>query len=475
MARWPKLITRFRDALKAFREGISSYSVDPDDYLYRKLGSKTDHDLTPIEHEKHQKIAKYLYDTNPVCKRMVNMQAEYVVGEGWKVQSEDKELEDLLLKFWHNPVHDLDRNLIEFVKELAIFGEQCYRMFVNQYNGACEIGYIDPTLIASVKLAENPLLVDTVFIRTPGSTEPMPLEGVKTSQLPAMSKEGSPLEVVSGDTFFFKINGLLTATRGRSDYITIFDLADLYDQFIFSRADRSIIGNNVVHDITVENGSPTDCDEWAKKFSNIYPNRAVAHNEKIKYEIKNPNLRAEDASFDDRTICNYILGSWGFPEHFYGSGGSTNRATAMEMHEPVVRKLKTRQLMVKAMLHRQLDFVIYQARAAGYYKGKGAEYEIVFPEVSYKDMQRSGLTMMYLAQSLAIAVENQWITQMSAAEIYAKVASGFGPDIPPNPDAAQDFDQINKEKLEDKEGPDDGQDQDKQEKAVSEVIRLRQR
>jgi len=70
-------------------------------------------------------------------------------------------------------------------------------------------------------------------------------------------------------------------------------------------------------------------------------------------------------------------------------------------------------------------------------------------------MQRSGLTMMYLAQSLAIAAENRWLTPAAAAEVYAKVASGFGPDIGPNPDAPDSFDQLDKE-ASDEENQDGG-------------------
>jgi hypothetical protein len=43
------------------------------------------------------------------------------------------------------------------VRELAIFGEQCYPAFVNEHDGMVRIGYLDPALIATVVMdPDNP-------------------------------------------------------------------------------------------------------------------------------------------------------------------------------------------------------------------------------------------------------------------------------------------------------------------------------
>jgi hypothetical protein len=431
------IIKRFQAAFRAFSEGFSlpGTGVDSDDYLYRRLGSK-ERDLSPVSHSRQQEIAAYLFDANPMCKRLVKMQAEYIVSEGWTVRSDDTELEDFLLSFWNHPVNNIDMNLIDFAREFSIFGEQCYQIFVEEFTGSCQIGYIDPTTITAVVHTRNPLLVDYVMVKGQNGTEDHKLDGVKFVYGQRSSMNAKPSLSVSGDTFFFKNNAFICSTRGRSDYIGVFEVLDLYNTFIFSRCDRSILANNVVHDVTIEGASEQDAKDFVRKNTPIVPNMMFAHNEQIKYDVKSPNLRAEDASFEDKTIRNYLLGSFGFPEHFFGSGGDTNRATAMEMHEPVVRMLKNKQRIFANQFRRVIEFVKYHAKIRGLLTDKAyySKYEIEYPEVSYRDMQRSGLTMMYLAQSLAIAVERSWLTDRDAAELYSSVASGFGPNIDPNPD-----------------------------------------
>lgn len=428
------IIRRFKEAVKAFREGWPTVGigVDSDERNYRSL-TTTSNDLDPMSHQRHQEIARYLYDSNPMCKRLVNMQAEYVVSEGWKVRSDNEELEDLLLAFWEHPSHNLDLNLVNFAKEVSIFGEQCYKLFTNEFSGLSELGYVDPMLVTKVMHGPNPLVVDKVTVGH-GTNEKV-YDCAKFAYYPAASANGKPLTTVEGDTFFFKNNSFVCAARGRSDFIGVFELLDLYGQFIYSRCDRSILANNVVHDITVEGAGPAEIKQVEKDIGPITPNKMLAHNEKLKYEVKTPNLRAEDASFDDKTIRNFILGSFGFPEHFFGSGGDVNRATAMEMHEPVVRMLKTRQRLFKNQFNRILTYQKIKAKERGRLsdQANSAPFFIEFPEISYRDMQRSGLTMMYLAQSLALATDKQWLTDRQASELYAQVASGFGPDINPNP------------------------------------------
>jgi hypothetical protein len=403
--------------------------------LYRKLGERPDDNLTPLEHNRHQLIAKYLYDANGMCKRMINLNADYVVGEGWEVRSENKELLNLFDSFWKHPVNNLVLNLHSFVKEFAIFGEQVWKMFTNEQTGLCEIGYFEPTVIDKVVQTSNPLLVDYLEY---GSNPVKVLVGVKWNSMPGSIENSDPvMSVESGDTFFMKGNSFLSTPRGRSDLIGIFELSDLYSQFIYSRCDRSLLSNNIIHDFTIEGGTDTECDEFAKAHAPMRPNQMMVHNERVKYKVESPNMRAQDAHFDDTTVKNFILGSQGFPDFFYGSGGDTNRATAMEMHEPVIRMLKTRQNIFRCMLNFVLEYVRFQARARGRLTNEAAaaKFWIEVPEISYRDMQRSGLTMMYLAQSLAIAIENEWISGKQAAELYAAVASGFGPNIEPNPNA----------------------------------------
>ena len=193
-----------------------------------------------------------------------------------------------------------------------------------------------------------------------------------------------------------------------------------------------MFGNAFMWDIKVDNATQEECEKIAAKIGVPRPGSARVHNEKVTYQAVAPDLKAHDASYDGKLLKTFCLGSQGFPEHFFGEGGDVNKATAVEMHEPVVKMLTSRQRFISGMWTKIHDFAIDKGVA---YKSLrpniNRKYEFYFPELSTTDMQKAGLTMLYLAQSLAMAVKNGWISGEKAAKVYTGVASTFGPNIEP--------------------------------------------
>ncbi len=423
-----KLLANLKDAIKVFREGMPPAVTDIDnDPRFRRL-SGTERDLTPMLQERAQKIAYYLYETNPMAKRLVNMTAEYVVSEGIHVKSEDTEVHDFLTDFWTE--NDLDDLLLHFVTEYGLWGEQCWRLFPNKVNGRTKLGYIDPGRIKEVTQDPNNCLqVLQVILKGEGSIlKDVPLSAVRKLSL---SEDNS---YYFGDTLFFKANSVLKATRGRSDILACADYLDLYSEFVFSRGERSIFGNVWMWDVTCEGLDKDELKKFVQDHPAPKPGALRAHNEKVKWAAVAPDLKAHDASYDARLLKSFPLGAIGYPEHFFGEAGDVNKATATEMNEPVIKMLTSRQRAVRGMLTKLCDFALDKGRAKQIIKPvtkPGKDYHLYFPELSSKDMQKSGLTMQYLAQSLSIAEQAGWITKEGAARLYAQVASTFGPDIDP--------------------------------------------
>lgn len=421
-------LTRFKQAVKVFREGLPANQIDKDEHLYRAL-TAGERDLTPLSHDKMLNVAAYLYDANPMSKRLIDMTAEYVVSEGIEIKADDPQVQELLTDFWTDPVNKLNVNLLHYVTELGLWGEQCYRAFVNDTSGRVRLGYLDPIRIESVKLdSDNLNIVKQVILKSKAGEAAPPLECVNYQEAPV---NGSSY---TGDTFYFKVNSVKGASRGRSDLLTTADYHDVFAQFVFSRAERSIFGNVWMWDVLVEGADEPELERLAQKMPPPQPGGVRYHNEKMKWQAVAPDLKAYDASFDGKLIKNFILGAHGFPAHFFGSSDDVNRAAALEMHEPVVKRLTARQKVVRAMFEDIMHFVVDQARARRTLDlglDRRPKIDIYFPEISVKDMQSSGLTMLHLAQSLVIAVQQKWIAGDQAAKLYCTIASLFGPNIQP--------------------------------------------
>jgi hypothetical protein len=125
----------------------------------------------------------------------------------------------------------------------------------------------------------------------------------------------------------------------------------------------------------------------------------------------------------------------------FGNAGDVNRAKAIEMYEPVLKMKQRRQLFISGAWRKIRDFVIDKDIAHKSLKpATNRTYDFNFNAISAGDMQKSGLTMPCLAQSLAMAVKQDWIKDEGAARSYAEVALMFGPNVEPvaNPQSKPD-------------------------------------
>lgn len=434
-------IARIKNAISAFKEGV--VSVDVDDNLWSSLTGNAEYDLSPFLHSRAQDICYFLFERNPMAKRMVNMVAEYVISEGVRLKAEDKELQDFLDDF--QKLNDLENRYEDYCKELGLWGEQCLQAFVNQTNGRTRLGYHDPGTIKDVVLnGQNVLQIDKIVLHGNPERTLAPVVHLDLGQ-----SEGVNGSFYVGDTFFFKVNSVIKSSRGRSDLFAAADFFDLVSQFVMSRGERSLFGNAWMWDITVQNASQAEIEALSKKMGVPQPGSCRFHNEKMEWKAVAPDLKAHDASYDAKLLKNYCLGSQGFPEHFFGSAEDVNKAVASEMHEPVVKMLTRRQNIIKGAWIKIHDFAIDKGIAFGSLRPNiNRKYDLYFPELSAADMQKAGLTMLYLAQSLAMAEKRGWISAEKAAAVYCGVASTFGPNVEPeeNPKPLPDEKQPKDEK-----------------------------
>lgn len=432
---------RFKAAWRGFREGVwwpgQQVGVDSDESDWRRLTGNADRDLSPLTHERMLKIAYYLYETDPFGKRIIELPRDYLTAEGVSFEADDERVQEVLQKFWDDPINQMDLKLNQKVLELGLWGEQCYSVFVNQANGHVRLGYLDPGLIDKVELdRDNVEVVKRIKLkRNPGEADKW-LSVINVDENPRSLTYGYRM----GESFYFRINAVTTASRGRSDLLALADYLDLYNQFIFNRGERAAFGNAWIWDVTLEGMTAEQIKEWLREHPVPKPGSLRAHNERVKWEAVAPDLKAHDASYDSRMIKNYVLGGAGFPEHFFAEGGETTRATAAEMGEPVIKHLTARQKFVKAMLVEILEFVLDQAMLAGTLPREiDRTFDLHFPEISSKDLGKMGTVLLQTAQALLIAQQQGWVDHDNAANLFCAVASGMGPEVEPaeNPEGAE--------------------------------------
>src|SRR3990172_2504783 len=68
---------------------------------YRRLSQSPNvRDLLPAQHDRMQRVAYYLYVTNNVAARCVEILVDFIAGEGVSAQAEEPAVQEMLDGFW---------------------------------------------------------------------------------------------------------------------------------------------------------------------------------------------------------------------------------------------------------------------------------------------------------------------------------------------------------------------------------------
>ena len=105
-----------KDELEAFstikstdikiKEGYPNVGTEGGDYGWTLLTNDEYRDLDPLTQDRMQDIAFYLYDSNPLAHRIIEMTKDFVIGDGFTVKADDPEVQKVLEKHWNDPVNN---------------------------------------------------------------------------------------------------------------------------------------------------------------------------------------------------------------------------------------------------------------------------------------------------------------------------------------------------------------------------------
>jgi hypothetical protein len=412
-------------------------TVDDDDANWRPLTGDTKRDLSPITAKRMRDMSLYLWESNNLAKAIIELPIAYILGEGVSLTCTDEDSQKVLNKFWDHPINKMDIKLTKKVRELSLFGEQCYPAFVNELNGAVQLGYLDPELIDRVFMdpanKEQPIGVFTqkdlqgnqkkfrVIINGPES-----LFTDKTQKIRATFKDG--------DCFYFSINDISNGSRGRSDLLAQADWLDAYEQFMFSELDRNTELRSFLWDVKLTGATPDEVKKRAKEITPPGPNSVRVHNDAEEWEAVTPGLNASDTTPVGRMFRNHILGGANIPEHWFGGGGDVNRAVGAEMHEPTFKILSMRQRFIKYMLEEMGRYVLRKNILANdnvepEFDDPRIKAEAVFPEMSSKDISKYAAALQQVVVGCALAIDKKLMTEETAINVISSIAGRLGIEI----------------------------------------------
>lgn len=425
------------EPVQPLREAAGA-AIDDDEDSWRRLTGDGKRDLAPMTHERMQRLAHYLWQTNLVANRLIELPLAYLLAKGvsWKVADDDAQ--GALDRHWKDGLNAWDIKLPKRVRELSMFGEQCWPVFRSAATGAVRLGYLDPAKIATVvtdpENQEQPIGIVTKKDRKGRARRYRIIVNVPESAFDERTQQ-IRASFTDGDCFYFRINELSSATRGVSDLLAQMDWLDAYDQFLYGEIDRAAAVRAFVWDVTLTGATPGEVEARAKKITAPRPNSVRVHNEGETWKAEAPALNAYDAANAARLIRNHILGGATVPEHWYGGAEDVNKSTGSSMTEPTEKMLEMRRTLLGYMLEQVGQYVVRSHWGALDRELSAAEADLLgslvveWPEMTAKDTTKYAAALQQTVAAMVQLIAESLLTRETALRIIAALAENFGVSI----------------------------------------------
>lgn len=424
-------------AEEKFIEAAGS-TIDDDEDQWRPLTGNNDRDLQPVKQDRMQKLAKFLWESNLIADRIIELPLAFMLGDGVRLTVPDEDAQEVIDKFWYDPINNMDLSLEEYARELALFGEQCYPVFVNKVDGHVRLGYLDPAEI------------DKVITDPDNKRQPIGVQTKKDSRGnykkyrviinadetvfgPRARRKRKTFK--DGECFYFRIRGLASGARGRSDLLPQMDWLDAYDQFLFGELDRNQGLRAFMWDVEIKGASQEEIDKKAKDIKVPESGGVRVHNESETWTPQSPDMNAADTSETARLFRNHTLGGATIPEHWFGGGGDVNRSTAGEMDEPTFKILGSRQRRLKYMLE---VIGTFQIRMWSEHTGKKIKegdrnfwVTCELPEMVQRDTTKYASALQQVVAACVGAMNAKLMTLDVAIKLIVSTARRLGVDVEP--------------------------------------------
>ncbi len=398
---------------------------DEEDFYWRRLSdSWYQKDVIPATYLELHNLCYEAYNANPLAFAIIEITTSFVLGKGVTVAATLPEVQRVLMDFWNDPANHMDTRIYALCTELALYGEQFIRFFVNPYNGHVKIRQIDPSTIDEIET--DPEDIETVlrFHRRPlGPGALQPDDPAPVDSHGQQNFEGVWFQAGS-EMMQFAINKVSNARRGRSDLATLLPWLRRYKDWLTDRVRINKYKGAFLWDVQLLGADRKTIER--KKAEYAYPpepGTVIIHNEAESWKAVKPEINANEAAEDGRALKLMVAVGCQLPEHYLSDGSNGNRATASEMGLPTLLKFLRRQQVMKSMLRAILDRVLAEARKVGALREDiDASYDVIFPEIDVDDHQVLAAATRTLVSALSAARTQGWVSDETAMRLLFQFA-----------------------------------------------------
>jgi hypothetical protein len=401
---------------------------------WRRLTGVSDRELPVATWQRQVEICYWLWKTNPLANWIIETMTAFTAGKGFTYTAKNPEVKQLLDDLWFDAINRLDIELEKMVRELNIFGVQCWPVFKAEQTGKIRLGMIDPAQIVEIYAdPENAKMLIGVKVQNIHSARTRLYRTVLPGEaLLVLSPDAQAMRetYTDGECFLVAINRVSNDPYGTSDLFVLADWLDEYEEFVFNYSNKARKQNSFIWDVEMTGASPTECQNFANDYAVKGDGDLRVHNEKVKWNAVAPNLQAMEIKESASVFRNHILGNKSIPEHWYGGGGDMNRNTASESNEPFFALIDSRQNLVKFILESIFTHAIQSAVDARYLIGVPEDelfdFAVNKPETTNRDLTKIASAVQQIVTAMTVAATQGWLDKEQAVKMFCFIIALTG-------------------------------------------------
>ena len=412
--------------------GGNDPGVDPEDphgTIFRRMGGRHLRTPSSVFLDESSRQGYEMWAKNPFIRRIANCVGHFIVGNGIRPNSDIPALQQFLDEMWDDEVNDFEGNQLKYAREFRLEGEILWERVANHFQRPVRINPIDKLWIAGVKgHHEFNLIPSQVFIQT--RSQPFPVHIINTLPIELQKTLGDDVPMA----YYYRANEATGSLRGLSDFLPIFEWADLLDQSTFTMMERMIILLTYVWHLEMVKYNEDEAAVLQEQLQNAGPNSALITREGTKLTAVTPDIKSADFKGAFDTGREVLAAGGGFPTNWLAAPGQANVGEAASMDMPTLKSLTWSQKeFIKGPLMKTFRDAVNLAFAQGRFNGvmdlEGKPItstdQLVFSfdttPVSKKELGQVATALGQLVNALQIAFDDQLITKPEYGRVIRTV------------------------------------------------------
>ena len=366
-----------------------------------------------------------LFKSNPFANKLVDTFVEFIVGDGIRPLSKDKDTQAILDAFWDDEYNDWPNSIERRVRDLMLYGEWLHQMYIKP-DGMVWVNSYQPTIITQM------FVLDTNHEKVAKIMARKANDGVLSEEeelpvvIPLFGDEGNgDFTGYAGDFFSFGLKKTTDSARGMGLLFPLVDHLDVFEGMLFSRAEKVGQGSALWWNLSLDGHNQAQIDKFLRDHQVPPKSGGVwAHNQASSLTLESPSTAADDHAQDVSTERSHILGASGLPDVWFG-GANSSRAATVEANEPTYKAMVAMQERVKGFIRKEIDFMLWNWEQKNP-EFKRESYSIKFTRPAIRDIQRTGAAIHRMSEGLATSIAENIITREQATQIMVSMLNEVG-------------------------------------------------